>query len=759
VPAPPLALDGVRRDAAFLADDFRAGAFRADDFFATDFLVAPDRRAGDLRADDFREGDFREGDFFLAGALRAVFFRAGALREADFLLADDFFAALLRRAGAFLRAAFLAVFRRPFLAAIGCLPLEDHLPRDRPLRAPDRARTVLPAGFHNSRTTVTGIRNTFQVMRSTSLRLRWPLLVLMASIGLTAFAAFDTQRTVRDQTKLVNKALHEFATFTAWSYAEHLQTQLSSTAIEVVGAVNHGRNMHTNPRVPAAHDLIFYLPYDASCDCHRTTVGPNPATFFAFKLGTKQVDAARNSYARPEEGWRIGPMPDRMMADMDMDMMSGSSPYTDAERKWIGDTLTALARSHAQQDGYGFVVGRQNGRTRPLIYTLMPTSWGDTLVYGVEYTPTALAKTLALVLDSKGLLPASFTEGRRNRDVVALRIVDGSGKVVFNSAPGITSDVTSELQLPPPYGALTVEVSVRPEQAANLIIGGTPKSRLPFLLGLLALAAMLSVIAVMQIRRETELAGLRADFVSSISHELRTPLAQIKLYLETLQTGRAATPEKREWSLGHIDRETTRLGNLVENVLRFSRLGRPDSSPASPIEFETEVSRIIDEFRPLAASRKALIELRSTNANPGEHLGVMVRPEGLRHIVVNLLDNAVKYGPIGQTIHVSVGPSSESKKGKRELMAVLSITDEGGGVPERDRDRIWSAFARAKTSTGAAGSGIGLTIVHDVVIQNGGTVRVESGEGSGARFVVSIPAVRIAVQPQVEELENAMASH
>lgn len=237
-------------------------------------------------------------------------------------------------------------------------------------------------------------------MRSSPLRLRWPLLVLMGSIGLTAFAAFDTQRTVRGQTKLVNKALHEFATF---------------------------------------------LPYDATCDCHRTTAGPNPATFFAFKLGTKNVDVAKNSYANPEEGWRIDPMPDRMMADMSSDMMSGASVYTDAERKWIADTLTVQSRSVKRDEhGYGFVVGRQNGRSRAIAYTLMATSWGDTMVYGAEYTPTALARSLAQVLDSKGLLPASFTEGRRNRDVVALRVVDGAGNVVFNSAPGLSSPISSQ---------------------------------------------------------------------------------------------------------------------------------------------------------------------------------------------------------------------------------------------------------------------------------------------------------------------------
>jgi signal transduction histidine kinase len=269
----------------------------------------------------------------------------------------------------------------------------------------------------------------------------------------------------------------------------------------------------------------------------------------------------------------------------------------------------------------------------------------------------------------------------------------------------------------------------------------------------------LSVVAVAQIRKETELAGLRADFVSSISHELRTPLAQIKLYLETLQTGRAATPTTREWSLNHIDRETTRLGNLVENVLRFSRIGRPDTTPDSPIDFEAEVTRIIDEFRPLAASRKAAIELLESGQNGSGRLGVMLRPESLRHIVVNLLDNAVKYGPIGQTIRVRVEAkeNTSDKKGRNDLLAILSVSDEGNGVPQSEKERIWSAFARAKTSTGAAGSGIGLTIVHDVVVQNGGRVHVEDEQGGGAKFVVSLPAVSITA-PVFAESDTELAA-
>lgn len=96
---------------------------------------------------------------------------------------------------------------------------------------------------------------------SSTLRLRWPLFVLLASIALTALAAFDAQRTVRAQNKVVTRATHEFASFAAWSYGQHLQEKLSNAAKEVLGAVNHGDNLHTSPRIPPAAELVHYLPW------------------------------------------------------------------------------------------------------------------------------------------------------------------------------------------------------------------------------------------------------------------------------------------------------------------------------------------------------------------------------------------------------------------------------------------------------------------------------------------------------------------
>src|ERR671929_1016980 len=102
-----------------------------------------------------------------------------------------------------------------------------------------------------------------------SFRFRVPLIVLLASIGLTALAVVDAQRAVRSQQAVTQRALREYATFAAWSYAQHLDDALTTLLRESLGAVNHGDDMHTNPRVPDASDLAHYLPWDAPCMCHR----------------------------------------------------------------------------------------------------------------------------------------------------------------------------------------------------------------------------------------------------------------------------------------------------------------------------------------------------------------------------------------------------------------------------------------------------------------------------------------------------------
>ncbi|HWH53573.1 MAG TPA: HAMP domain-containing sensor histidine kinase [Gemmatimonadaceae bacterium] len=567
-------------------------------------------------------------------------------------------------------------------------------------------------------------------------RFRWPLAVLLVSIGLTAIAAIEAQRTLRSQHAVAERALREYANFAAWSYAQHLTDTLAAIEQELVGSVNHGKGMHVSPEVPDAQDLEFYLPHDSRCDCHTTRAGPVPENFFAFKIGNASLDLGPPPDAANGAGWRMSM--DMGMSDdmrMHMDSMRPERQLDVAhvdeasahERRWIVDSLTRRARGLGRPDhGFTLIIGEVDRRPRVVTYTLMPTAWGDTMVYGGRYSGSSLAGVFAGVLDGRGLLPETFTHGRGNRDIVVIRVRDHTGHSLFDSAPGVESDLAAHVDLPPAAGDLSLDAVIRPEIAGTLIIGGLPASRLPLLLGLLAVAAALSIVAVTQLRREGELAHLRADFVSSVSHELRTPLAQIRLYLDTLRLGRASTEDQRAWTLGHIERETTRLSYLVEKVLRFATLSYDDATPVDPIDAGAEVARVVAEFEPLAASRRASIAIETSPTPP-----LLVRPEAVRHIVINLLDNAVKYGPADQTVRVTVARQNGSVE--------IAVSDEGPGVPPAERDRIWRPFMRGGAARNHGGSGIGLTIVRQVAEGRGGAVRVESAAGGGARFVVSLP--------------------
>jgi signal transduction histidine kinase len=544
--------------------------------------------------------------------------------------------------------------------------------------------------------------------------------VLLASIGLTAVAAFDAQRAVRSQQAVIEQALREYATFAAWSYGQHLEAAMASIEREAIGAVNHGTSLHTNPEVPHAWELASYLPFDRECYCHRARAGPDPDSFFALRIGRDWLEVGRSDHEDPPRYSAESPRPE---APPDL----ARPAYSTADRRWLLDSLTRRIRGAGGPDhGYTLVVDAAAAEPRILLYTLMPTSRGDTMVYGARYAPAAFSQVLSGILDMPGLLPTNFTAGRRNRDVLAVRVRDRAGRLLFDSAPGITSPLDAGVTLSDRQASLTVDAVIRPDLAGDLVIGGLPRSHLSFLLGLLGLAAALSIVAVTQLRREGELTRNRADFISSVSHELRTPLAEVRLYSETLRLGRTPSEAEREWALEHIDRGTARLARLVENVLRFSTLGKDDQTVTERANLSTEVPRIVEEFQPLAASQRAVIEMTIAPTPTVE-----LRPDALRRILLNLLENAVKYGPPDQTIRVR----TEVLHGEVRL----SVTDQGPGVAARERERVWEPYVRGKAASAKGGSGIGLTIVRETARQHGGRAWVETAEPVGARFVVAFP--------------------
>ena len=255
------------------------------------------------------------------------------------------------------------------------------------------------------------------------------------------------------------------------------------------------------------------------------------------------------------------------------------------------------------------------------------------------------------------------------------------------------------------------------------------ESALYFAIAMLLAFVVVNRTRAASARREHELARLRTEFVASASHELRTPLAQVQLFSELLRSGGLTSPADTDRALSVIASEAQRLSVLVDALLNFAALRSSDGSgEPQTCDLAAETSAVLSDFATLASERQVTVVTQLEQGVLGR-----IGSEAFRQIVINYLDNAVKYGAAGQTITIRVHGTAAT--------AVFSVEDEGPGVPHGERERIWQAFYRQESSaaSGKPGSGIGLAVVRDLAMQAGGSARVESGATNGARFVVDLP--------------------
>jgi signal transduction histidine kinase len=463
-----------------------------------------------------------------------------------------------------------------------------------------------------------------------------------------------------------------------------------------------------------------YMPTDASCNCHRLEHGPMPRRFLAFTLGSDTLGVGLNMAPDGYDGW---------LADVPFGRVVPAKLSRSEEARWINARLSDAARAPTPEWGYRITVERMEGT--PVLFgsRSMPTTWGDTLVYAFEYTDRHLDSLFQRVLHSADLLPSAIVSGRRNADLLNVEVQDARGGLLFVNGDRRASEIDVLTQLPESFAGLRILAHLRPELAEEILIGGVPQSRVPILLVLLVLALGLTTLAAVQLRREVRFAGERATFVANVSHELRTPLAQIRLVLDTLRLGRGEDPEVRRDALQVADREALRLQHLIEGVLRFTPGSRRRDLSRVPVDAAAEVRSVIAEFQPLAVPHA--LELTVSGEDP---VPASLHQGALRQVLLNLLDNAMKYGGDGTRVQVDVRALPGG--GVR-----LQVDDNGPGVPRRDRERIWRSFQRGDEAErrGTGGSGIGLTIVQQLAQEHGGRARVEDAPGRGARFVVEFP--------------------
>jgi signal transduction histidine kinase len=426
-----------------------------------------------------------------------------------------------------------------------------------------------------------------------------------------------------------------------------------------------------------------------------------------------------------------------------------------------------------------------NVRGLPFVVGMAPERGADRRVvalFGVAHARTAALRThVGHVLHGISLLPASSGErsdGTRRSEwgqapspsakvdnaalAVRLRYATGFRDAVSPAAADDAvwrSGFVAERGVPGLDGGFIVEVAVPEHVGRRYVEAATPLGGERLMLGgVLLLGLGFAAAAALGLRRQYKLAEARRTFVAAVSHELRTPLAHVNALSETLLLGRAESPEQAERWLRAIHREGRRLSVLTENVLLHAR-GEQRGIRAAPQW--TDVGAVVHDAVSLveaqAHARSARIVIVGTAVDGTlGGAGGWIDAAAVRQIIINFIENALKFGPEGQTVTVTLDLERRAAPGGAGDLLRLSVDDEGPGVPPAERDRIWQPFVRlAEGGTAPAGTGLGLSVVRQLVAERGGRWSVCDVPGRGARFRVELPLA--APAPHVAERAMAPA--
>jgi two-component system phosphate regulon sensor histidine kinase PhoR len=249
---------------------------------------------------------------------------------------------------------------------------------------------------------------------------------------------------------------------------------------------------------------------------------------------------------------------------------------------------------------------------------------------------------------------------------------------------------------------------------------------------LLLVAMYLGVVLILRdISREKRLARLRSDFISNVTHELKTPLTSIRMYAESLMMGRLKSDSEQKEYLSVVVNEADRLKRMINNILEFSRMekGKPEyhlvnSNLATILNtarqemnhwFEKEQFEVVTEL--------------------DETIYAELDPEKMKQAIGNLLSNAIKYSTDIKKVFIRLFRKPDH--------ICIEVEDRGIGIPEDKLARIFEQFYRIEQKEGISGTGLGLTVVKEIIEAHNGTISVTSEIGKGSRFTIRLPLTGI----------------
>ncbi|MDQ2887982.1 MAG: ATP-binding protein [Chloroflexota bacterium] len=228
---------------------------------------------------------------------------------------------------------------------------------------------------------------------------------------------------------------------------------------------------------------------------------------------------------------------------------------------------------------------------------------------------------------------------------------------------------------------------------------------------------------------------LKDEFIGIAAHELRTPLAILKGFAQTLivQTARGKGPELNDWqmeALQGIDQATIRMVELIDDLLDVTRL------QAGRLELHIEPVDIVAMLQRILKRQQITTEQHTLSLlTPLEHLVVQVDPRRIEQVLNNLLNNAIKYSPVGGNVEVTIEEDAARQ------VAIVSVRDFGIGIPVEQQARVFGRFVRADNARayGIGGTGLGLYLCRELVERHGGRIWFESQEEEGSTFHITLP--------------------
>ncbi len=308
-----------------------------------------------------------------------------------------------------------------------------------------------------------------------------------------------------------------------------------------------------------------------------------------------------------------------------------------------------------------------------------------------------------LACDLLGLRNPEELPGQRVGSVVAVRAI----AELIEDCLALHAPATAEVALPTEPQTL-VTATVSPLQAP-------------------AAGCILLMVNITQLRK---LETMRHDFVANVTHELRTPLTSIRGYVETLQAGALQNPELSAKFLQIIEIESERLSNLISDLLYLSEIesGNQDTG-IRPFRLAEVAGSVAEMLAMTAAARSVTIDCRVP-----ETVTLEANPDRIKQLLLNLVDNAVKYNREGGSVTIDAEKSS--------TLVRIRVQDTGIGIPEEHASRIFERFYRIDKgrSRSIGGTGLGLSIVKHLVDLYRGNIRLISKPGQGSEFIIELPA-------------------